>query len=235
MCVCFPPPPPQTTGGRGLSREVWFNTYQTLDTIKTLNTSQANPLYRRSIIESSLSQTEYGSEFGENTVFSQRMTGFFVPPISSYYTFSLLTDDPGRFSLSPNMSAESKTIIAYSDNYTPQWTSFPSQTSTPIYLEAGSYHYLEALSQNNIGPWALIVGAKIHSLNWTSSQAAADQEVQRAIIRSVVAIETHVRPPPPPCATLFVRNKSHTMHFSFLGNPYPRKPTHSIDINHDQS
>ena len=192
-----PPPPPQTTGGRGLSREVWFNTYQTLNTIKTLNTSQANPLYRRSIIESSLSQTAYGSEFGENTVFSQRMTGFFVPPISSYYTFSLLTDDPGRFSLSPNMSAESKTIIAYSDNYTPQWTSFPSQTSTPIYLEAGSYHYLEALSQNYLGPWALIVGAKIHSLNWTSSQAAADQEVQRAIIRSVVAIETHVRSPPP--------------------------------------
>ena len=139
-----------------------------------------------------MSQTSYGGEFGETTTFSQRMTGFFVPPISSYYTFSLLTDDPGRFSLSPNMSAESKTIVAYSDSWTPTWTTYPSQISTPVYLEAGSYHYLEALSSNNQGPWALVVGAKIHSLNWTSSQATADQEVQRVTINSFTTLETHV-------------------------------------------
>ena len=223
---------PCNTGGRGLYREVWFNTYDTLDKIKTLNTSEANPLYRHSIIESSLSQTVYGAEFEESTVFSQRMTGFFVPPISSYYTFSLLTDDPGRFSLSPNMSAESKTIVAFSDNFTPLWTSYPSQTSTPIYLEAGSYHYLEALSQNYFGPWALIFGAKIHSLNWTSSQTSADQEVQRVMINSVVAKETHVRFPPFFSLCSFFLWRKQIMLFSFLGNSCPRKPTHTVNINH---
>ena len=156
------------------------------------------------------------------------MTGFFVPPISSYYTFSLLTDDPGRFSLSPNMSAESKTIIAYSNNWTPTWTTYPSQVSTPIYLEAGSYHYLEALSINYAGPWALIIGAKIHSLNWTSSQANADQEVQRVNIRSSIALETHVSWFA--CTCFFSLTRVHC-HFCHLGNPHPRKPTYTVNID----
>ena len=44
------------------------------------------------------------SMFGESTSFAQRYSGFFVPPMSSLYSFNLRSDDQSRLYLSPNAS-----------------------------------------------------------------------------------------------------------------------------------
>lgn len=51
---------------------------------------------------------------------------------------------------------------------------------------------MEAVHLQGRGPWRIGVGAKIHNLSWTDERAAADHEVQRVAISSVVVRETQV-------------------------------------------
>jgi len=92
-------------------------------------------------------------EFGERYYFVQRFSGFFVPPLTSLYTFVVRSDDQSRLYLSPNMSDEHKQLIAYAPYHTSRsWNRFPEQTSAPILLEAGKAYYMDAVS--NQGPAA---------------------------------------------------------------------------------
>ena len=132
-------------------------------------------------------------EFGERVNFAQRYSGFFVPPLTSLYTFQIQSDDLSRLYLSPDTSEERKQIIAFADQHTRSRRDyFPSQTSEPVFLEAGSYYYIEALHSQFPGPWNLGFGAKVHSLDWTSYPYQADREVQRIRISSTVVKEQHV-------------------------------------------
>ena len=88
-------------GGRGTLREVFLNT-NNLDTVESSARSEYNIEYERLFIFSYLDRPD----FGETEQFSQKFSGFFVPPQSSLYTFNLRSDDHSRLFLSTNASTE---------------------------------------------------------------------------------------------------------------------------------
>ena len=175
-------------GGRGLLREVWTGGFDWLDNVeqrpRAENTSPQERLYR-----------DHSSprEFGERRRFTQRLSGFFVPPLTSLYTFSIRSDDQSRLYLSPNMSAEHKKLIANAPQHTRHsWTFFSTQTANPVLLEAGKAYYIESvLNQFSYG-WDIGISAKIHNLSWNSYPFNGDNEVQRINISSLVVKEEHV-------------------------------------------
>ena len=133
------------------------------------------------------------SEFGERRHFGQRLSGYFVPPVTSLYTFSIRSDDNSRLYLSPNMSAEHKQLITYAPHWTRRsWTYCPTQTSDPVLLEAGKAYYIEFLHNQYGGGWDIGISAKIHNLSWNSYPFNGDNEVQRINISSLVVKEEHV-------------------------------------------
>ena len=133
------------------------------------------------------------SSFGERNYFNQRYTGFFVPPITSDYIFSILSDDHSRLYLSPNTSRAHKERIAYAPAYTVgRWDRFPTQSSRRIRLEAGESYYIEALQAEIAGAWSLAFGVKALSLNFTDDQVLADHEEQEIEVSSDVVLETQV-------------------------------------------
>ena len=175
-------------GGRGLLREVWTSGSLNLDDVeqrpRAENTSPQESLYR---------DHRYPREFGERRNFVQRFSGFFVPPLSGLYTFSIQSDDQSRLYLSPNMSAEHKQLIANAPQHTRRsWTFFSTQTAEPVLLEAGKPYYIEfVLNQFSYG-WDIGISAKIHNLIWNSYPFNGDNEVQRINISSLVVKEEHV-------------------------------------------
>ena len=56
----------------------------------------------------------------------------------------------------------------------------------------GKAYYIEAVHQQGGGGWNIGIGAKVHSLNWTTDRADADHEEQQVTIQSVVVNETQV-------------------------------------------
>ena len=63
------------------------------------------PSELNSVVEKLYRSTYYSTpEFGEETSFTQRLTGFFVPPVSCYYTLNLRSDDHSLLYFSRNAS-----------------------------------------------------------------------------------------------------------------------------------
>ena len=175
-------------GGRGLLREVWTGGSDSLDNIeqrpRAENTSPQERAYR---------DEDSPREFGERYNFVQRFSGFFVPPLTSLYTFVIRSDDHSRLYLSPNVSDEHKQLIAYAPQHTRRrWNYFPTQTAAPILLEAGKAYYMEAISNQGGGYWDLGISAKIHNLSFNTYPFNGDNEVQMISISSVVVKEEHV-------------------------------------------
>ena len=105
-----------------------------------------------SIQEKAYRDNSYTREFGERFNFNQRLSGFFVPPVTSLYTFSILSDDISRFYVSQSMDASEKELVAYANEHTrSRWDYFGSQTSSPMMMEQGQYYYIEAYSNNGGG------------------------------------------------------------------------------------
>ena len=126
------------TGARGIVREIVTNYYTSIDQIEQAPYRYPNTSYNWTVQERAYRNSwNYPSEFGESTRFTQRYTGFFVPPLDSYYTFNLISDDGARLYLSPNMSREHKELVAYISSYSFTWDRFSTQKSQPIYLKAG--------------------------------------------------------------------------------------------------
>lgn len=187
ICIYYP------TGGRGIVREVWLTGYTcNLDIIEEREFNYPTG-DNYAIQERTYRDSSNPSEFGEVYYFNSRYTGFFIPPVTSLYTFNLYSDDLSRLYLSPNASSAHKEIVAYAPQYTRQsWNYFPQQVSEPIFLEAGSVHYIESTHCQGAGPWSLGFGAKIHSLTWTDDRALADHEVQLVSINSNIIRESQV-------------------------------------------
>ena len=181
------------SGGRGIVREVWNTNYtNTLDIVeeREFNYPHGDNFV---IQERTYRDSNYPADLGESLMFNSRYTGFFVPPVSSLYTFNILSDDRSRLYLSPNASSAHKEVIAFAPQHTRgSWTFFPQQLSQPIFLEAGSVHYIEAVHSQGPGFWSLGFGAKLHSLNWTDDRALADHEIQSIEITSEVVLEKQV-------------------------------------------
>ena len=133
-------------GARGLLREVWtgINPPWVLDNFLNMPRSEKTAPQERTY--------RTVREFGETTNFIHRWSGFFVPPVSSLYTLSVLSDDQSRLYLSPSMDAAQKQLVAHADYATGNsWTRLPTQTSVPIRMERGQYYYLEAYANNGPG------------------------------------------------------------------------------------
>ena len=160
--------------------------------------------------------SEYDTpEFGEIYSFTQRYSGFFVPPLSSLYTFNVRSDDQSRLYFSPNASevalGESPIIdvpqatrsryVLITHNvsifvcyihfkFKSSWNTFPEQiASVPVYLKEGHYYYFELVSNQGRGPWDVGLGAKVHSLSHTSYPYQGDKERQRVNITSAIVRE----------------------------------------------
>ena len=84
------------SGGRGAYREVFIG-----GSLDINFATQRPPSNLNSVVERLYRSSDYDTpEFGEVTSFTQRLTGFFVPPVSCYYTFNLRSDDHSRLYLS---------------------------------------------------------------------------------------------------------------------------------------
>ena len=102
MSPIHPPTHITFTGERGVLREVFIG--GNLD----INSISARPHSMQSSVVDKLDRgSDYDTPvFGENTRFTQRYTGFFVPPVSSLYTFNVRSDDLSRLYFSANASSE---------------------------------------------------------------------------------------------------------------------------------
>ena len=136
-------------GGRGLLREVWRGRpdYWFIDNFLSEPLSPEH-----SIHEVLYRDNTDPREFGERFLFIQRYRGFFVPPVTSLYTFEIISDDLSRLYVSPTEDAGDMAVVAYADEYTANsWTRFESQTSEPMWMERGRYYYMEGYSNNGRG------------------------------------------------------------------------------------
>ena len=177
-------------GGRGLLREVWTG-FSLLDGIEGRPRSE-----KTSPQERAYRDNDAPREFAEKNYFVQRFSGFFVPPLTSLYTFGLISDDHSRLYLSPNTSDEHKQLIAHAPQHTRRsWTFYSTQTAAPVLLEGGKAYYMEAISNQYSGPWYLGISAKIHNLSLNTYPFNGDNEVQMINISSTVVKEKHVSAP----------------------------------------
>ncbi|MBK1882373.1 cadherin domain-containing protein [Luteolibacter pohnpeiensis] len=82
--------------------------------------------------------------------FSERITGYLVPPTTGDYTFWIASDDDSRLSLSTDENPENLSSIAYViASVDPEsWDVSQTQKSTTIKLVAGNRYYLEILHRD---------------------------------------------------------------------------------------
>lgn len=179
-------------GGRGIAREVWLGRSQKPSTLKDLPYGYPDPNNDWTIEEIFWKST---SEFGESVYFQQRYSGYFVPPITSKYTFNIISDDSMEFYLSTDSTRTNLQKIAYIDSYTSktEWAKFDTQASTPIELIGGKAYYIEGLQTQYVGGWHIGMGVKIHNLSWTSDRALADHEEQTVVLQSTINKEKQVK------------------------------------------
>ncbi len=85
-------------GGRGILREIAIEGSTSLNQAERRPRSSNATVFDRFWLHSSF--------VGDKSSFVQRVSGFFVPPRTSSYTFNILSDDASRTYLSNNMSSE---------------------------------------------------------------------------------------------------------------------------------
>lgn len=95
-----------------------------------------------------------------NGYFGVRLHGVLCAPESGEYIFYVAGDDNVELNLAPSEDPAGATRIAYHNSWSEidQWTKYSSQTSAPVYLEAGKAYYLEALMSDNGVTNGLAVG-----------------------------------------------------------------------------
>ncbi len=92
---------------------------------------------------------------GQNAAndYIRRVSGWLVPAKTGLYTFWIASDDGSTLFLSPDASAANQTAISSVSGYTnfQQWTAYPSQISSPVFLESGRAYSIEALQTEGGG------------------------------------------------------------------------------------
>ena len=88
------------SGGRGVLREVYIGGDLNINSVRNFPSAEL-----KSVVDRLYRDSQYDTpQFGENVDFTQRYTGFFVPPRSDLYTFNLRSDDQSRLYFSTNAS-----------------------------------------------------------------------------------------------------------------------------------
>ncbi len=139
--------------GQGVLREVWTNLPgSTLGDLQNSPNFPGAPIYR--VIDS-----DFRAPVGWRDSYGIRMRGFLSPAVNGTYTFWIAGDDNCELWLSSDPAPEKRVRIAEVASWTApeSWTSFPSQKSVPISLNAGQRYYIEALMKEGSGQDALAV------------------------------------------------------------------------------
>ena len=98
-----------------MQREVWLGRTNFHDFINnSINISLLQATHERLFLHSDRTT----AEFGENVQFSQRFRGFFIPPLTSLYTFNIMSDDQSKLYVSTDGSTENMTLMAQSQSRT---------------------------------------------------------------------------------------------------------------------
>lgn len=109
--------------------------------------------------------------------YGSRMRAFIRPPVSGYYTFYLSGDDHSQLYVSDAADSFGKRLVAEVPGWS-SWrvyTTYPQQTSSEIWLDAGSRYYLEALMKESYGSDHLTVAWRM-----PGSAATGPDDVIRA-------------------------------------------------------
>ncbi len=141
--------------GSGLTRQVWFNISGNPVANLTNNARFPNsPDLTEALADAFETPLDWNDTYG------QRVSGWFVPPLSGGYRFYIASDDASQLFLSPTTNAASKARIAYMTDWTDNrnWTANASQKSALIQLAAGQPYYIEALHKEGSGGDNLAVG-----------------------------------------------------------------------------
>jgi CubicO group peptidase (beta-lactamase class C family) len=95
--------------------------------------------------------------------YGTKLSGYLHPPVTGLYTFWIAADDQAQLWLSTNDEPVNKRQIAGLVSPTPprQWTTFPSQQSAAIELQAGQRYYVEALHRESSANDNLAVGWRL--------------------------------------------------------------------------
>jgi hypothetical protein len=95
-----------------------------------------------------------------NDNYGTRIRGYVHPPVTGNYIFWIAGDDHCELWLSTDDKQAHKQKIAYHQGYTASraWTTYTTQQSSAIYLEAGKRYYIEALHKEGTSNDNLAVG-----------------------------------------------------------------------------
>ncbi len=139
--------PVQIFDPQGLLIERYDNITGT--TVKSLTDNAAFPNSPSSV--DYLSSFKAPSNAGDN--YGVRVSGYVSVPTSGQYTFYIASDDESELRLSSTESPQEATRIASLRGWSnPEtYTTNASQTSSPIFLEAGRFYYIEALMKESGG------------------------------------------------------------------------------------
>jgi regulation of enolase protein 1 (concanavalin A-like superfamily) len=151
---------PQTFG---VYRELWTNLNASVgNNLAALTNSANNPNWPNNPAASfthvfAQFETEINTGMSH---YGQRVRALVVPPQTGSYIFWIASDDYSQLFLSTGENPTNMVSIASVSGYTDseQWTKFGSQQSAPVYLQAGSRYFLEALMEQGGGGDNLAVG-----------------------------------------------------------------------------
>ena len=142
----------------------------------------ANPdyvIYTNSVAAASPQSTLiFGSDIGD---YGLRYVGHIIPTVSGMYSFQILHDDSGRFSLSTDESAAHATQLLNVENST------AAANSGPILLLAGQAYYFEGLMQEGGG------GDRL-SVLWELPGATSYTEIPSANLAFCTALAITTQP-----------------------------------------
>ncbi|XP_006825958.1 fibrocystin-L-like [Saccoglossus kowalevskii] len=186
-CVTGAQPAAQSPypGNRGLLREVWTGT--TVNIISEIATlDESSPGYLDEIVVDGSSES--GSDAGDNYV--SRLSGYFVAPYDSDFTFFIIADNEAQLYFSETENRSDKQLIASCSSPTSNWFSFDEQKSELISLTGGTKYYIEALHREYSGEDSVKIGVLIDDTPFVHSQVeSAVNEFQKIQISSVTKQE----------------------------------------------
>jgi len=140
----------------GVYRQRWSNLGSSLgNTLMELTNTTYNPNWPDNP-DPTYTQFSPGFETEVNdgvNNWGERLRAFVVPPTNGDYTFWIASDDTSDLFISTDETPANETIIASVTSWT-SWQDFssePTQQSSPVYLQGGQRYYIEALMQQGGG------------------------------------------------------------------------------------
>lgn len=142
-----------------ITREKWDGINGSTVTALTSDPDYPNNPNSTLFLSSFEGPTNDGGNYGS------RIHGFIYPPETGNYIFWIASDDNSELWLSTDEYSANVTQIASVPGYTnsQQWTKFPQQQSTAIFLEAGKKYYVSALHKEGGGGDNIAVGWQLPS------------------------------------------------------------------------